>query len=108
MSNVVLLIQAVVRKEAIASFIEVVASTIVEATKEPFCISINFYQDSENPSFFTIHEVWESKEYLLSDDHKKTPHVISFFENTEEMLAQSLQYSVLNIISETKGLNRKA
>ncbi|MEM8809678.1 MAG: antibiotic biosynthesis monooxygenase [Cyanobacteria bacterium P01_G01_bin.38] len=103
MSNVVLLLQAIVKVEAIEAFKNEVISTASEATKELFCVSINLCQDPDQPSHFTLYEVWGDKEYLLSDAHRQSPHILAFFKNTESMLAQPFQYSILNSIHELKG-----
>jgi quinol monooxygenase YgiN/ketosteroid isomerase-like protein len=99
--NVVLLIQAFVKEDAIESFRNEALRTAAAAIKEPFCVSIDLYQNSSQPNHFTLHEVWESKDYILSDEHQKSPHILSFFKNTENMLTSPFQYDILNIASES-------
>jgi quinol monooxygenase YgiN/ketosteroid isomerase-like protein len=104
--NVVLLVQAIVKEDAIASFRNEVLSTAEAALKEPFCISIDLSQDPNQPSHFTLYEVWASKDYLLSEAHQKAPHILSFFKNTESMLAQPFQHSILDVVSKQQGTDK--
>ncbi|MEM1369121.1 MAG: putative quinol monooxygenase [Cyanobacteria bacterium P01_H01_bin.15] len=101
--NVVLLTRAVVKAEAIASFREQALLRADEVRKEPFCVSIELYQEPEQPEKFTLYEIWSDKEYLFSESHQTAPHMKRFFFNTREMLAKSFQMQTLNAIGSGFG-----
>lgn len=58
---------------------------LVPFTKKEFgCITYNFYQDKEEPTFFHSYEIWISQKDI--DDHLKTKHLQTYFKNTKPFI----------------------
>lgn len=103
MSNVVLPLQAVVKADAIESFLNDSMATASEGIKELHYVSINLCQNPDQTNQFTLYETWANNEYLLSDAHRKSPRILAFFKNTQNMLFQPFQYSILDSLHELKA-----
>jgi quinol monooxygenase YgiN len=67
---------------------------------EPGCVNYDLHQSIDKPAEFLFHENWVSKQDL--DDHLKTPHLQSFLGKAEEILAEPVDITLWNMISQPK------
>lgn len=100
--KVVLHIVATVKMSELEAFKKIAAQTSIEALKEPYALSINMYQNPDNPQDIIIFEEWESRKYLLSDAHQKSEHISNFFQVASPMLEKPFEYGIYDVVSESK------
>jgi|GEM_PF-6619957 len=101
--KVVLHIVATVKSSQIDTFKQIATKTSIEALKEPYALTINMYQNPDEPKDIIIFEEWESKDYLFSDAHQKSAHISKFFQVTAPMLEKPFEYGVYDVVSEAKS-----
>ncbi len=101
--KVVLHILATVKTSELEAFKQIAKETSIEALKEPYALSINMYQNPDNPQDFIIFEEWESREYLLSDAHQKSEHIGNFFQKATPMLEKPFEYGIYDVVSEASS-----
>ncbi len=107
-NKVALHIHVVVQPEFIEAFKKAANETAEEALKEDACILINSYHNPDNPGEFILYEEWADKDYLLSDTHQKSEHIVNFFSVTEPMIKEPFTYGIYDVLSESKGAFAKS
>jgi quinol monooxygenase YgiN len=66
--------------------------TLVEKTRrEEGCITYDLYRSSSDPSIFTFHETWRSREDL--ERHFEKPHLLAFRTKAADMLTKPAELS---------------
>ncbi len=71
---------------------------VAPTRSEPGCINYDLHQSLDDESLFLFYENWVSRKDL--DDHLKTPHLEAFLGKTEELLAEPVEITFWNMISE--------
>jgi quinol monooxygenase YgiN len=69
--------------------------------KESGCINYDLHQSQEDENLFLFYENWISRQDL--DDHLKTPHLQAFLGKSEELLAEPIEITFWNMISQPAG-----
>jgi len=89
---IVVLAHAEVKQGVAEEFIKA-ADKCAEATrKEAGSIFYTLYSSTENEQKFVFVEEWETKAAL--DMHLKTPHLVNFVEQTQDLLTSPLDIKV--------------
>lgn len=86
-------LEATVRQEVL----NLVGPTRAEAG----CINYDLHQSSEDPAKFMLYENWVSKTDL--DEHLAMPHLEAFKAKADELLAEPLDITLWEMISEPAG-----
>ena len=73
-------------------------SLITPTRKESGCINYDLHQSQEDKGLFLFYENWVSRQDL--DDHLKTPHLQAFLGKSEELLAEPIEITFWDMISQ--------
>ncbi len=74
---------------------------ITPTRKEACCINYDLHQSQDNKAHFLFYENWVSRQDL--DDHLKTPHLEAFLGKSQELLAEPIEITFWNMISQKAG-----
>lgn len=69
---------------------------------EPNCISVNFHQDSDDPTRFMLYENWADKDYYTGE-HMQTPHIRAYLQQTDELLVEPPHIMFYQMLSQNSG-----
>jgi quinol monooxygenase YgiN len=71
---------------------------ITPTRKEAGCINYDLHQSQEDKAHFLFYENWISRKDL--DDHLKTPHLEAFLGKAAELLAEPIEITFWDMISQ--------
>ena len=72
---------------------------IAPSRSEEACLTYDLHQSADDKSLFMFYENWTSQEAL--DKHLSMPYLDAFDEKTEEMLAEAVEVTLWEMISES-------
>jgi quinol monooxygenase YgiN len=75
-----------------------VMNLVAPTRSEAGCINYDLHQSSDDPSLLMLYENWVSKEAL--DEHLAMPHLEAFKAKADEILAEPLDITLWEMISE--------
>ena len=103
--QVVLLVELKAKEDSVEALVRETLAVIPYVLKEWACIEINLHRNSEDKTKFMLYEFWADKDFLLSDEHQKSPYLTNYFQNIEPLLAQPAKTSVWEIVSQNDGVH---
>ena len=71
---------------------------ITPTRKESGCLNYDLHQSQEDKGLFLFYENWTSRQDL--DDHLKTPHLQAFLGKSGELLAEPIEITFWDMISQ--------
>ncbi len=74
---------------------------ITPTRKEAGCINYDLHRSQDNKAQFLFYENWVSRQDL--DDHLKTPHLEAFLGKSQELLAEPIEITFWDMISQKAG-----
>jgi quinol monooxygenase YgiN len=77
---------------------DVLLALVAPTRTEPGCINYDLHQALDDKSSFVFYENWQSKKDL--DEHLQTPYLQAFLSKAEHLLAQPLDITLLEMISQ--------
>lgn len=77
---------------------KVLLSLVSPSRADTGCVNYDLHQSAEDKSIFIFYENWTSKDNL--DKHLQTPHLKAFIEKAENILAEPVEITLLEMISE--------
>ena len=98
--QVVLLVQLQAKADKVEQLKQETLTVIPQVLKEWACVNIKFHQNSDDTTKLMLYETWADKDFLLSDEHKKSPYLTAYFQNIEPLLAKPAQWTIWENIGE--------
>lgn len=77
---------------------EELMALVAPTRAESGCINYDLHQSPDDKSLFVFYENWTSKKDL--DEHLETPHLMAFKGKAGDILAEPLDISLLEMITE--------
>lgn len=105
MSNqqVVLLVQLQVKADKVEQLKQETLTVIPQVLQEWACVSIKLHQNPDDLTQLMLYESWANKDFLISDEHTKSPYMTTYFQNIEPLLVKPAQWTIWENIGEHKG-----
>ena len=94
-----LVVEVRVKEHFLDDFKSATCEVMERVRNEPGCEQMHFTQLNSDPLCFVIFERWNSREYLLSDDHQKSPHLAAYFKLIGPMIDGEVRYETLDIVA---------
>lgn len=101
--QVVLLVQLRAKTGKVEQLKQETLTVISQVLKEWACVSIKLNYSPDNPTQLMLYETWADRDFLLSDEHKKSPYLSTYFQNIEPLLAEPAQWTIWKEMGEYKG-----
>jgi len=92
----VVLVSAHVKPEYLQSFITATLNNASNSIQEPGVVRFNFYQQADDPTRFTLLEVYRSED--APEKHRDTKHYIRWRDSVAEMLEEPRTKVTYNIL----------
>jgi quinol monooxygenase YgiN len=92
----VVIVYVQVKNGSIDAFISATLDNARNSIKEPGVTRFDFYQQSDDPTRFTLIEVYRSED--SPHKHRETPHYIRWSNAVSEMMAESRTKVLYNIL----------
>lgn len=82
----VLVVEIHVKEERLSEFITATLDNAQNSVQEPGCLRFDVMQSQDQPTRFTLYEVYHRPEDALT--HKETEHYLRWRSSVEDMMAQ--------------------
>jgi quinol monooxygenase YgiN len=76
---------------------QAILACVAPTRAEAGCINYDLHQDPNDKAVFILYENWASKEIL--DQHLETPHLVGLKAQSDELFAEPLDITLLEMIS---------
>ena len=101
--QVILLVQLQAKADKVEQLKQETLNVIPQVLKEWACVSIKLHQAPDDLTQLMLYETWADKDFLLSDEHTKSPYMTAYFQNIESLLGEPAQWTIWESISAQKG-----
>ena len=92
----VVIVYVHVKKDSIDAFISATLENARNSIKEPGVARFDIYQQSDDPTRFTLIEVYRSED--SPNKHRETPHYLRWSSAASEMMEESRTKVLYNIL----------
>lgn len=98
--QVILLVQLKAKANKVDRLKQETLAVMPHVLKEWACVSLKLHENADDPTQLMLYETWADKDFLLSDEHKKSPYLTTYFQNIEPLLAEPMQMTIWKEINQ--------